>query len=54
MVWNVRTILSHSTRLDLEDTSAIINAKLGMLEVVWAMEEGLERASYQAVLHEMS
>jgi hypothetical protein len=40
--------------LDLEDGSAIINAKLGTIEANWMAEEGLERVSYQAAFYETS
>ena len=40
--------------LDLEDESAIINAKLGTIEANWTAEEGLERVSYQAAFYETS
>lgn len=40
--------------LDLEDGSAIINAKLGTIEAIWTAEEGLERVSYQGAFYETS
>jgi hypothetical protein len=40
--------------LDLEDGSAIINAKLGAIEANRMAEEGLERVSYQAAFYETS
>ena len=40
--------------LDLEDGSASINAKLGSVEAVWTVEEGVERPSYSATFYETS
>ena len=40
--------------LDLEDGSSAINAKLGSVEAVWAVEEGVERPSYSATFYETS
>jgi len=43
-----------SRALDLEDGSASINAKLGSVEAVWTVEEGVERPSYSATFYETS
>lgn len=40
--------------LDLEDGSAIINAKLGDPEYSWNVEDGLDIAAYRVVFHETS
>jgi hypothetical protein len=40
--------------LDLEDGSAVINAKLGSVEAIWTLDEGLERPTYSATFHETS
>jgi hypothetical protein len=40
--------------LDLEDESAAINAKLGPVEAVWLVEDGLERPSYSVTFYETS
>jgi len=40
--------------LDLEDGSAVINAKLGSVEAIWTLDEGLERPMYSATFHETS
>jgi hypothetical protein len=40
--------------LDLEDESSAFNAKLGSVEMVWTVEEGVERPSYSATFHETS
>ena len=40
--------------LDLEDGSAVINAKLGTIEITWTVERGLTQPSYQATFFEMS
>lgn len=40
--------------LDLEDGGAVINAKLGTIEILWMVEEGLERPAYQVTFHETS
>jgi hypothetical protein len=40
--------------LDLEDGSAIINAKLGAVEMIWTVEDGLEKPGYSATFHESS
>jgi len=40
--------------LDLEDGSIAINAKLGSVEAVWTVEEGVERPSYSATFYETS
>lgn len=40
--------------LDLEDGSAVINAKLGTVEAVWTVEEGLARPSYSVTFYETS
>lgn len=40
--------------LDLEDESAAINAKLGPVEAVWIVEDGLERPSYSVMFYETS
>jgi len=40
--------------LDLEDGSSAINAKLGSVEMVWTVEEGVERPSYSATFYETS
>jgi hypothetical protein len=38
--------------LDLEDGSAVINAKLGTIEITWTVDRGLTRPSYQATFFE--
>jgi len=40
--------------LDLEDGSETINAKLGPVEAVWTVEDGVERPSYSATFYETS
>jgi hypothetical protein len=40
--------------LDLQDGSALINAKLGTIEMTWMVERGLTRPSYQATFYETS
>ncbi len=40
--------------LDLEDGSAVINAKLGSLEALWDAERGLTRVAYSATFYETS
>lgn len=38
--------------LNLEDGTGVINAKLGGLDVTWAVEDGLERPTYAATFYE--
>lgn len=40
--------------LDLEDGSAPINAKLGTVQAVWTVEEGLDAPTYSAAFYETS
>ncbi len=40
--------------LDLEDGSAVINAKLGSLEALWDAERGLTHVAYSATFYETS
>jgi len=40
--------------LDLEDGSAVINAKLGTVVVFWTVEDGLERPTDSATFYETS
>jgi hypothetical protein len=40
--------------LDLEDGSAAVNAKLGNVEAVWTVEEGVERPMYSTTFYETS
>ena len=40
--------------LDLEDGSSAFNAKLGSVEMVWTVEEGVERPSYSTTFYETS
>lgn len=40
--------------MNLKDGSAIINAKLGTFEAVWAAEGGLERVGYEVTFYETS
>ena len=40
--------------LELEDGSTVINAKLGSVEAVWTVEDGLERPSYSVTFYETS
>ena len=40
--------------LDLEDGSGAVNAKLGPVEAVWIVEDGLERPSYSVTFYETS
>jgi hypothetical protein len=40
--------------LDLEDGSAVINAKLGTIEITWTVDRGLTQPSYQATFFETS
>ena len=40
--------------LDLEDGSAVINAKLGTVVASWTVEDGLEQPAYSAAFHETS
>jgi len=40
--------------LDLDDGSAVINAKLGTIEMTWKVERGLTQPSYQATFFETS
>ncbi len=40
--------------LDLDDGSAAMNAKLGPVEAVWTVEEGLDRPSYAVTFYETS
>jgi hypothetical protein len=38
----------------LEDGSAVINAKLGTIEITWTVDRGLTQPSYQATFFETS
>jgi hypothetical protein len=38
--------------LDLEDGSTAIDAKLGSIEAVWTVEEGVDRPSYSVTFYE--
>ena len=38
--------------LDLEDGSAVINAKLGTIEITWTVDRGLTKPSYHATFYE--
>ena len=38
--------------LNLEDGSSLINAKLGSVEAVWTVEDGLNRPTYAATFYE--
>lgn len=40
--------------LDLEDGSAIINAKLGTVEAQWYVQKGLDTVSYSTTFYETS
>ena len=40
--------------LNLEDGTAMINAKLGTIEMTWTVERGLTRPSYHATFYETS
>jgi len=40
--------------LDLEDGSAVINAKLGTVVASWTVEDGLEQPAYSAAFYETS
>ena len=40
--------------LDLEDGSTAIDAKLGSIEAVWTVEDGVERPGYSATFYETS
>jgi hypothetical protein len=40
--------------LDLEDGSAAVNAKLGMIETQWYVQSGLARIFYGATFYETS
>jgi len=40
--------------LDLEDGSSAINVKLGFVEAVWTVEEGVDRPSYSVTFYETS
>jgi hypothetical protein len=40
--------------LDLEDSSTAIDAKLGSIEAVWTVEDGVERPGYSATFYETS
>ena len=40
--------------LNLEDDSAVINAKLGSVEATWTIEDGLDRPGYQLTFYETS
>jgi len=40
--------------LDLEDGSAMINAKLGTVEATWTVERGIDCVSYHATFYETS
>ena len=40
--------------LDLEDGSSVINAKLGTVDAVWTVEDGVAKPSYSATFYETS
>jgi hypothetical protein len=40
--------------LDLEDGSTAINAKLGTVDAVWTVEDGVDRPAYSATFYETS
>ena len=40
--------------LDLEDSSTVINAKIGRVEAIWTVEDGVGRPSYSATFYETS
>ncbi len=40
--------------LDLEDGSTAINAKLGTVEAVWTVEDGVDKPGYSATFYETS
>ena len=40
--------------LDLEDGCSTMNAKLGSVEAVWTVEEGVDRPSYSVTFYETS
>ena len=40
--------------LDLEDGSTVINAKIGRVEAIWTVEDGVGRPSYSATFYETS
>jgi len=40
--------------LDLEDGSTAINAKLGTIDAVWTVEDGVDKPGYSATFYETS
>jgi hypothetical protein len=40
--------------LDLEDGSSVINAKLGTVDAVWTVEDGVDKPGYSATFYETS